>query len=127
MCPSDVPAPLPPPAPQVDLGEVYQGVERGAHRYRLRSMVCYYGHQHQRLVVLPVIAHHAAEAVAVRAALHALVHLAQVDLWGGGRGDERRARGASATSMQGVCGQRVLLLLPFICRRATAPSVGSPS
>ena len=53
MCPSDVPAPLPPPAPQVDLGEVYQGVERGAHRYRLRSMVCYYGQHYQALVLVP--------------------------------------------------------------------------
>ena len=53
MCPSDVPAPLLPPAPQVDLGEVYQGVERGARRYRLRSMVCYYGQHYQALVLVP--------------------------------------------------------------------------
>ena len=36
-----------PPTPQVDLGEVYQGVERGRHVYRLRSMVCYYGQHYQ--------------------------------------------------------------------------------
>ena len=60
------------------------------------------GHQHQRFVVLPVVAHHAAEAVAVLTALHALVHLAQVDLWGGGR----RGAGTSDARMQAVCGQR---------------------
>jgi ubiquitin C-terminal hydrolase len=38
---------------QVDLGEVYQGAERGAHRYRLRSMVCYYGQHYQALVLVP--------------------------------------------------------------------------
>ena len=43
----------PPPTPQVDLGEVYQGAEVGAHRYRLRSMVCYYGQHYQALVLVP--------------------------------------------------------------------------
>ena len=38
------------PSLQVDLGEVYQGVERGAHRYRLRSMVCYYGQHYSAFV-----------------------------------------------------------------------------
>ncbi|PRW57724.1 ubiquitin carboxyl-terminal hydrolase [Chlorella sorokiniana] len=37
----------------VDLGEVYQGVERGLHRYALRSMVCYYGQHYQALVLVP--------------------------------------------------------------------------
>ncbi|KAL4433796.1 hypothetical protein ABPG75_000237 [Micractinium tetrahymenae] len=38
---------------EVDLGEVYQGAEPGAHRYRLRSMVCYYGQHYQALVLVP--------------------------------------------------------------------------
>ena len=38
-------------------------------------------HQHHRLVVLAVVAHHAAQAVAEEAWLYALVHLAQVHLW----------------------------------------------
>ena len=42
-----------PTCPQVDLGEVYQGAERGAHRYRLSSMVCYYGQHYQALVLVP--------------------------------------------------------------------------
>jgi len=56
-CPPLPPAPLHlplcPPCLQVDLGEVYQGAERGAHRYRLRSMVCYYGQHYQALVLVP--------------------------------------------------------------------------
>lgn len=38
---------------QVDLGEVYQGADRGLHRCRLRSMVCYYGQHYQALVLVP--------------------------------------------------------------------------
>ena len=37
----------------MDLGEVYQGVDRGVHRYALRSMVCYYGQHYQALVLVP--------------------------------------------------------------------------
>ena len=57
----DSPAPVPrahisiapPVCLQVDLGEVYQGADRGAHRYRLCSMVCYYGQHYQALVLAP--------------------------------------------------------------------------
>ncbi|KAI3434593.1 hypothetical protein D9Q98_002662 [Chlorella vulgaris] len=38
---------------EVDLGEVYQGADRGLHRCRLRSMVCYYGQHYQALVLVP--------------------------------------------------------------------------
>ena len=51
--PAPLHLPLCPPCLQVDLGEVYQGAERGAHRYRLRSMVCYYGQHYQALVLVP--------------------------------------------------------------------------
>ena len=37
----------------MDLGEGYQGVDRGVHRYALRSMVCYYGQHYQALVLVP--------------------------------------------------------------------------
>ena len=37
----------------MDLGEIYQGVDRGVHRYTLRSMVCYYGAHYQALVWVP--------------------------------------------------------------------------
>ncbi len=47
-CLPSLPVPL-----QVDLGEVYQGTERGLHCYRLRSMVCYYGQHYQALVLVP--------------------------------------------------------------------------
>ena len=46
------PLPTHPPR-QVDLGEVYQGTERGRLVYRLRSMVCYYGQHYQALVLVP--------------------------------------------------------------------------
>jgi len=51
-CPT-VPPTLRPSPGQVDLGEVYQGVDRGVHRYALRSMVCYYGQHYQALVLVP--------------------------------------------------------------------------
>ncbi|EFN57334.1 hypothetical protein CHLNCDRAFT_21625 [Chlorella variabilis] len=38
---------------EVDLGEVYQGVQPGLFRYRLRSMVCYYGQHYQAMVLVP--------------------------------------------------------------------------
>ena len=37
----------------MDLGEVYQGVDCGLHRYTLRSMVCRNDQQYQALVLAP--------------------------------------------------------------------------
>ena len=33
--------------------QVYQGVQPALHRYRLRSMVCYYGQHYQAMVLVP--------------------------------------------------------------------------
>ena len=38
---------------EIDLHEVY-GSEEARHRYRLRSMVCYYGSHYQALVLVPL-------------------------------------------------------------------------
>ncbi|KAL4450742.1 hypothetical protein ABPG77_001098 [Micractinium sp. CCAP 211/92] len=51
--PADIAATLAAIDEEIDLGEVYQGTERGSHRYRLRSMVCYYGQHYQALVLVP--------------------------------------------------------------------------
>ncbi|KAL4433799.1 hypothetical protein ABPG75_000240 [Micractinium tetrahymenae] len=51
--PGDIAATLAAIDEEVDLGEVYQGAKPGAHRYRLRSMVCYYGQHYQALVLVP--------------------------------------------------------------------------
>ena len=61
------------------------------------------GHQHQRLVVLAVVAHHATQAVAVGPPLRPLVHLAQVDLQArGAKGQVQGRRGEGGSRGPGT-------------------------
>ncbi|KAL4450740.1 hypothetical protein ABPG77_001096 [Micractinium sp. CCAP 211/92] len=52
--PQDIAATLAAVDERLDLSEVYRvDVRAGTHRYRLRSMVCYYGQHYQALVLVP--------------------------------------------------------------------------
>lgn len=37
----------------LDLGDVYDGIEKRKHIYHLRSMVCYYGQHYLAFVLMP--------------------------------------------------------------------------
>ena len=53
VAPADISATLAAVEDSLDLGELYRGLEPGAHRYRLCSMVAYYGAHYQAFVFVP--------------------------------------------------------------------------
>eukprot|EP00887_Chlorella_sp_A99_P005120 scaffold25.g5120.t1 len=53
VAPADIAATMQQVQEALDVGELYRGVEPGAHTYRLRAMACYYGAHYMAFVFAP--------------------------------------------------------------------------